>query len=231
MSTKTLLSRIGSGLSLPMSLLLLIFFFLPWVEVQCQGVTLGEASGWQLTQGEISQAERFQEPETSRKEDEQAESPDARPWFILGLLAPIGLLLVGFVGLRGQWTPGNASAGLIVLGLLGVVVVILAVNVDYASEMTKDIEQSARAQKRSGPQDPGAELGEEMAKEMTKQMGGYIKTKGTGILWASLTLYILVGGCGVANLILPSLVPTSVASAVSPPPRPSPPWQPPPGQP
>ena len=41
---------------------------------------------------------------------------------------------------------------------------------------------------------------------MQAQMAGQIRTEATSIVWGCLVLYILVVGCGVANLVAPALL-------------------------
>lgn len=210
-------SSVGSAVSLPLSLLLLIFFFLPWVDLTCGGEKVGSASGWQLTVGQMTM-----EKEQEEKPDSE-DGPKARPWFILCLILPVALLTVGAMAVTGRWPSAGAGKVLLVLGVVGLIMMILAANVDYSHEINEQMqkEQAAKPPPPSGVQ-PGMEaMGEQVAGEVA--MKG-IETRTRGILWVSLVLYILVGACGAANLFLPRLVGAPTAAA-------SPPAQPPPAQP
>jgi len=217
MNPRTLLSRVGSGFSLPMALLLVIFFFLPWTELHCGTMQIGEASGWQLAKGDMTSIQPDMSSsmpgvKVTKKEGDDGKDPsesiDARPWFILGLIVPIALLGVGVLGLAGKMPSGGA---LIVLGAIGMVVMLLAFNVDYADEVTADMEkqqkESAGPSGGEGQTVPmAAGMEKAMQQQMQSQMAGQIKTEATGIVWASLVLYILVVVCGVANLAAPAML-------------------------
>lgn len=229
MDGKEVHSKLGSLVSLPLSLLLLIFFFLPWLDITCAGNKVGSASGWQLSIGDWSP----KGPMAAQDEkDEDKKSPDARPWFILCLILPVALLLVGGMAAAGRMPSLGAGKVMIVLGIVGLLMMILAANVDYADEMKEQMQKDQAAQPAPPPGDapPGMEgMGEQMAKQMTE----VIETKPTGILWGSLVLYVLVAACGVAVLLLPKLM-AAPAAAQPPPAQPAqqpPPQQPPPAEP
>ena len=220
MDQRTMFSRIGSGFSLPMAILLLIFFFMPWAELHCGTMQIGEANGWQLTKGDMTSIQPDMSssmPGVKVTKDEggdgkdASESINARPWFILGLIVPIALLAVGALGLAGKMPASGAGKALIVLGAIGMVVMLLAANVDYADEVAADMEksqkESAEPEGGEGETDPmAAGMEEAMQQQMESQMAGQIQTEATGIVWASLVLYILVVGCGAANLAAPAML-------------------------
>jgi hypothetical protein len=222
---KNLLPRIGSIASLPLAALLLLFFFLPWLNVTCQGNEVASASGLQLAMGDISPAGMMKEQEAPEKDP--GEKVDARPWFWLGLLVPLGLLGVGLMGAKGSMQPTAAGRSLIVLGAVGLVIVILAAaTVDYA-EMMESSDKTPTQPAGRGPQGP---MGTMMQQQMEAQMKEAVKTEGTGILWGSLALYVLAMGCGALNYVMVSQVAASGPSAAPPgggmgppPPAPGPP--------
>jgi hypothetical protein len=188
-----LITKVTSGSSLVLGLLLLVFFFLPWVNLTCAGTPIGKASGWQLTTGDLSKSEQMQEmnggtPQAETEDDD--DGPDPRPWFILGLLVPIGIGLVGAKGLMGH----PMAKALIVLGIIGAVVMVLVTTVDYGAEMKADAEAKAQVD----PNDPGAAMGQQMGAAMAEK----IDTETTGIVWVSLVLYLLVIGCGVVMMLM-----------------------------
>ena len=220
MDQRTMFSRIGSGFSLPMAILLLIFFFMPWAELHCGTMQIGEANGWQLTKGDMTSIQPDMSssmPGVKVTKDEggdgkdASESINARPWFILGLIVPIVLLGVGALGLTGKMSSSGAGKALIVLGAIGMVVMLLAANVDYSDEVAADMEksqkESAEPEGGEGEADPlSAGMEKAMGDQMQSQMAGQIQTESTGIVWACLVLYILVVGCGAANLAAPALL-------------------------
>lgn len=224
MDGKEVHSKLGSLVSLPLSLLLLIFFFLPWLKITCAGNEVGSASGWQLSVGNWSP----EGPMAGQEEkDEEKKSPDARPWFILCLILPVVLLIVGGMAAAGRMPSLDTGKVMIVLGAVGLLMMILAANVEYSDEMEEQMQKDQAAQPAPPP---GAPTGMEgMGEQMAKQMTEVIQTKPTGILWGSLVLYVLVAACGIAGLVLPKLM-AATAAAQPPPAQPAqqPPPQPPP---
>ncbi|MHC4982125.1 MAG: hypothetical protein ACYTF6_03025 [Planctomycetota bacterium] len=219
MEEETSLHRVGSGVSLPMSLLLGIFFFLPWVSIQCGGMEIGEASGWQLTVGTASESSMLETAESKPQAGAGSlgEHVDARPWFILGLVVPVAVLVIGLKGFNGTMPSVSCGKALMGLGALGVMVVLLAANVDYSEIVTKNVNsQCARLQSAQGPGCPAA-FGQDVTSQMEEQLASQLKTRGTGILWASLVLHILVAACGAANLLLPNLAASPQQAAGLPP--------------
>ena len=222
MDQRTLLSRIGSGLSLPMAILLLIFFFMPWTECRCSTMQLGEADGWQLTKGDMTAVQ----PRMSSSAI--SESTDARPWFIFGLIVPITLLGVGALGVAGAIRATGAGKAMIILGAIGIAVMLLAANVDYSGEFSEGVEryqnQKTREAAPRGVGDVGAAppgLKEAMTDEISLRTAESVQTEPTVIVWTSLVLYILVAGCGVTNLVAPIMLkamPAPAPAAPMPPP-------------
>ncbi len=221
MIPRGVLSKIGSFISLPAALLLLIFFFLPWVNLTCSTpmgeIIMGSSSGLQLTTGSMSPAntpmpmkgmnEGQQQPSSEAKEKQQKDTNEAisaRPWFILGLLIPLALLAVGGSAARDRMEAQGASKALIVLGVIGVILMILAATVDFSGDIIEKQEKEQKAQIQNQPQNMNEAMSQ-MQAEMEKKVKESIKTKATGILWFSLVLYVLVIGCGVLNLVLPNL--------------------------
>ncbi len=200
-------SRVGSGISLPMALLLIIFFFLPWLNVNCSIMSFAEASGWQLTVGDLSPTDMIKEKMgTDEQEKSDENMPDARPWFILGLLAPVAILIAAALGAAGAIKSQHCGRLLIVLAAIGIIVIILAANVEYGElteKMVKDKSSSSDGDTPFGPSD----------KEMSKMAATQISTSGTKILWWSLTFYIATLVCGGVVLLSP-LITRAVTAVV-----------------
>lgn len=181
------LSRLVAALCSPIAIVLIILFFVPWVELNCGGTPLGTASGFQLATGGITPRQELQEQNPDKvKEDD---GPEARPWFLLGLFVPLGLLAVCGLVFLGRLSPISGGTFLALLALVGVVVMILAANVDYREEMRRD---SAERDKHAGIGSP--------------DLSGMISTTTRGTVWACLTLYIVTGLLGVACAALPWLL-------------------------
>jgi len=200
---RNMLTRIGSIVSLPLAGLLVLFFFLPWLNLTCQGNAIASASGLQLATGDLTlteQMEQVQEmsnqPQAKAKPEDPGEDVDARPWFWLGLLLPIGAGIVGLLGTMGNMDADRAGRALIVLGVIGAIVVILAATtVDYTDAAMKDA-------KKEDSQEAESPFGAQMQEQMEANMKEVLKTETTGILWGSLVVYLLVVGCGVVNHVM-----------------------------
>ncbi len=231
---KGLSSKIGSFVSLPLATLLVIFFFLPWVELTCDSPMgnkrMATASGWELTRGELSEEKdgnmvgggsmrsaagntsgKPQKSAEPKEKKEMDEAIDARPLFIAGLIVPAVALLVGLLSVSGSMKPAQAGMALVVLGILGLIVMVMAANVDFSDEIMsfQEKENKAKAQapppatQGAGPSGAmGQAMGNAMAESMKKDMKKYLKTSALGIAWTCLAFYILLAGCGAANVAL-----------------------------
>ncbi|MFP4053522.1 MAG: hypothetical protein ACLFV7_06635 [Phycisphaerae bacterium] len=200
---KSMLGKLGSIFSLPMAVLLVIFFFLPWVRFQCSNMELFTASGWQLTTGGVTPSKQLEQQKKAQQQadeemEEEEEGPDARPWYILGLLTPVAILLAGVMGAMGKGEPGKIGAALLICAAVGVLLMIMAANMDYSDEMIEDQQEKQKQQQEEGTPSFGPS-GEQMEEMMRAQM----KTEATGMVWVSLVLYFLVAAAGAMNLVLP----------------------------
>lgn len=217
-------TRIGSFVTLPMAVLLIILFFLPWLELSCKNeameIKMGKASGWQLTRGTMSAISDPDEalptgakikpekptPEQQAKQQEKMnETFKARPWFALGLILPVALLLVGVKALSPTAIPASTGLVLLVLALAGVAVVIMATQVSYTDEIMAAQEKDQPPKPTAGA-DPGNAMGEAMANSMQAQiklqMKQALKTTPTAGLWITLAAYIALAATGTAVMAL-----------------------------
>jgi hypothetical protein len=196
--------KFASGFSLPVGLLLGVFFFLPWVSLRCEVPEnlpmrdgqkrvneLMVASGWELTTGSVSPGADVDDPEEFREKVGQAQEdksfPRARPWFAVGLAVPVLLVLAGLLGLGGAANSQTVGRFMVLLGIAGLVIGLLGLTVDYADEVF-NLQQAESGD--SGPAPPN----EEKAKEALREA---LQTRGTVWLWLTIVLYagvILVGG-------------------------------------
>jgi len=178
------LSRGLAALCSPMAIVLLILFFVPWVDLNCSGRPVGSASGFQLATGGMTLRQELQEQ--NQDEAKKDEGPEARPWFLLGLFVPLALLAVCCLIFLGMLPSISGGTLLALLALVGVIVMILAANVDYREEMRRG---SAERDKPSGIDPP--------------DLSGMISTTTRGAVWGCLTLYVVTGLLGVACAALP----------------------------
>ena len=201
---------LGTVISLPTAIMLGVLFFLPWLELRCdmkeaakmsgnfpkemelvgKGITLAHASGWQLTFGEI-----IPEQGPSDGKDELSKAINARPWFILGLAVPVILLIGGVAVVRGGLVFSSWGKAMIVLGIVGVLLCVLGVNVDYADDLIE-----YNNEKREKLTSPGNMGGAYEQIQDVDQIAQFLLTGATAVLYFSGILYLLVIGCGVLLL-------------------------------
>ncbi len=203
MDKNALLSRLGSLVSLPMALLLVIFFFLPWLKVSCGGMgEIGTSSGLQITTGDMTSklpenmGQQGQGVKVEKKDP--GEDISARPWAILGLIVPIGILAVAGASLAGKLTSANSGGIIVVMAIVGLLVMILAANINYVDDMI-EAQKDKQKQQSAGA---NSAMQANMQKQMEDQMKQAMRTEGTGILWTSIVFYALLFLAGLANLFI-----------------------------
>ncbi len=189
MNTKQTIPRLDAGLSGLLGVVLVVLFFLPWLEVNCTSAgrteRVAQATGLQLSTGELAIEDDAQDRAEAA---DDREGPDARPWFFLCLLAAAAIAVTGLLGLVGRMAPGFVGASLVVLGLVGAVLMVMAMNVDYP-ELQQDIPSLGGALEREiGPVSPRLHAAPAPAAV------------------ASLVLYLVVLVLGIVNLVVPSVL-------------------------
>ena len=119
-----------------------------------------------------------------------------RPWLLIGLIVPLGVLAVSTAALFGKvpLLPSvslrSGSAGwLVIAGAAGIIVMSLAASIDYRKGIHAD--------------DP--DVADLLA---VTDSANTVTVRPTLALWASLGGYVLVAACGVANIVLPRFVRT-----------------------
>ena len=224
---------LGTLISLPTAIMLGVLFFLPWLELRCdmkdaakmsgdfpkemelvgKGITLAHASGWQLTFGEI-----IPEQGPSDGKDKLSKVINARPWFILGLAVPVILLIGGGMVFQGNLAFRFWGKAMIVLGVVGVLLCVLGVNVDYADDLIAY--NNEKREKLTSPVNMGGPY--EQIQEVD-QIAQFLRTGATPVLFSSGILYIIVIGCGFLLLREPygvavETVPRAPENPTAPPP-------------
>jgi len=216
MNVKDFIPRIGSVVALLFGLLLFILFFAPWVELGSVGGA-GDASGLRLSVGNLAR-ERGTDRAAIKEINEWI---GARPWYFLCLLLSLAILAVSALSTLGKMPQANAGMVLIGLAVVGLIMMILAATVDYGDEIEEGImdkvKESSQEIERAptgytegsrafGMTDAGA-IARGAMRDMARKAAENSWTETTGVLWFSFVLYILVGLCGAANLLMPKLLP------------------------
>jgi hypothetical protein len=206
----------GPGVMLVAGILLGGLFFLPWLRLSIDSRRLagrGEGmkqeifhtSGWQLMKGDFSPSKEFKyRAAKTRKEEPQK----ARPWFVLGLVAPGLLLLIAALSLTGKFPEGTAAKCVLVPAALGIIVMILGISVNYADEQIEEVKAQDAARVKETVEAEGdaaaestqstyTEEGWKAYEEFTRSL---FKTEKTFIFWMTLAVYALLGVCGLVSL-------------------------------
>ncbi len=212
----------------PLGIILAILFFLPWVNLECTGPkdlmhedegtetkTVGHATGWQLATGDLTPYDKdtgkpYEDQQKREKAEKEAdETIQSRPWFFLGLLVPILLLVVGVGGLTGLCRCRAVGLAGVVLAALGVLVVLLVLAVDYEDDfMDFQLQKQREAMEKAGtPEGEIKEALEKAEKNQREEMEEWDE-KGWGPgtsarwpVWASLVLYVAAGAVAVMGLL------------------------------
>jgi len=206
----------GVFLSLPMSIGLLVLFFMPWLTLSCdpgavtqapefrgaadlpkeftEPTVLAHASGWDLARGELTPGERFKREARGAQENE--EGPPAKPWAYGGLVLPGLLVILALLCLFGRLTSPGTGKWMLLLGIAGVVLMLVAASVDYVDEAMDQAKEEMRAHGMR----PGCRAFELNMAEAVSKTKEVIQTKATAYLWGCLVLYGLIGLCGLAAI-------------------------------
>ena len=222
MSASTAGSNKCPLISLPLGVVLLVLFFLPWLNLTCVGKGLfsnedvidrkvGHASGWQLAVGTMTVFDEDEERNPKKVTDpdklkEVDETILARPLFYLGLLAPVVLLALGVLAMIGSISGALAGRGMIVVGIVGVLVFILAMMVDYTDDFienkrTEAREKMTKAGASEAEIDKALEEQDAVARKQLDELEENdqgLQTSGKLALWVTFVLYLATLGLGVA---------------------------------
>ena len=199
-----------------MSIGLLVLFFMPWLTLSCdpravtqapefrgaadlpkeftEPTVLAHASGWDLARGELTPEERFRGEASAAQENQ--EGPPAKPWAYGGLVLPGLLVILALLCLFGRLTSPGAGKWMLLLGIAGVVLMLVAASMDYVDEAM----DKAKAEMRARGVGPGCGSFEVNMAEVASKTKEVIQTKTTPYLWACLVLYGLIGLCGLAAI-------------------------------
>lgn len=201
-----------------MSIGLVVLFFMPWLTLSCdpEAVTntpgvrsevelpqefteptvLARATGWDLARGELTPDDRFKEMARQAQQSQSQDGPSAKPWAYGGLVLPGIVAVFSLVCLAGKLTSSGTGKWLLLLGVAGVVLMLLAVSVDYV-DMAMDEAKEEMVAQGMNPRQPGLKENMAEAARMAKEV---IQTKTTPYLWACLGIYVLIAGCGLAAM-------------------------------
>ena len=225
MDTQDSRPRVGVILSVPMSVLAAVLFFMPWVTVSCDSKAFIEmaegdggeqlppmpadmtsepefarASGLQLAAGEATPVGMFKGASTSSSGNKDL---PAHPWLYGGLILPVGLLVVCGMCLSGHMQAPTAGKVMFFLAFAGVGMMYAASRISYAD----DIAAKARSDFASRIP-PGAvvDMGavEEQIDQVTGKLAEVVITTPTGMLWMTMGAYGVVCLCAACTIGSPT---------------------------
>lgn len=209
MRKKAITGRIRRGRFVLLSLLLIVFFFLPWLRLRYETWSFlsssmesrqaGNASGLQLAQGTMTTVSHHQTAFLAcLRKGQYNEAIKPRPRFYAGLAIPLVLLMMSLLGLKGRLKTGRLGACMLILAIPGVVMMVQVTDVDYAQDFVAKLIQEEPAHRPwvsgSLPPRPRREIEEVIAEDY--------ETRPTFIFWTSLVFYALIAFCGLLNLII-----------------------------
>lgn len=216
--------RISMIVPLPVSVLLIICFFLPWLTVSCDASQFAKAmqksgganmpnmsnmppvSGMPEVTAKVGKASGWQlakgditlkgaYAQKDGRPGSQNELLKSRPLLYMGLVAPILALLLSGFGATGNANARTVGTGLLLMAIAGTVTVLWAASIDYVDDTMDKMQEEATKSSCPTPTPAPCTNGMDEAKANMKKI---IKTEGTRYLWASLGMYILLAGCGFA---------------------------------
>ncbi len=220
MNTARTKPKAGIVISLPMTVALVVLFFMPWVSLSCDLKAsadagdiinlsnmpggpqdtrrLASASGWELACGELTPEMPFRIQ--AREVREQSQVPQGRAWVHLGLAVPVLMGLVCTMGLMGNVSIVGAGKIVFWLGLAGVALTFMASSVNYVDDAMAGVRENMQdsAAGASGREEVEASL-----EQVAAKLNLAVKTQRTPYLWVSLSLYLVVAGCGLVTMNTP----------------------------
>ena len=207
-------TRLSVLIPMPVSLVLGILFFMPWLNISCDtehimkevqsqegfgaappipfgSQEIAHASGWDLAGGQIS----VENPSMSGNQSFNDENRmlKQRPWLYICLAGPIAIALLCAAAVSGTISTRAAGKGMMVLGVIGVALMIAASTIDYVDDAMDKAKQEAA---KSGATLSCPALDQSMG-EAKDGMKEFIKTETTGHLWISVGLHSLIVICGL----------------------------------
>jgi len=198
--------RLGSLISAPVACLLLICFFLPWLELSCDpsrvassdGQTptgmkmiLATFSGWQLATGEMTASPKRQpQGQDPAGVDKPSKGPEPRVWFFVCLAVPIVILLGSLMVMR---SPGMRKKW-------GMIMVLLAMAGGGVSCAALGVDLLEGANGMSNKEASGDASSDAMSGMMEEKMKEAMGTDGLYGLWLTLGGYGLLLAVGIVDV-------------------------------
>jgi len=201
------------GSAICTAVVLLVLFFLPWVELSCRAskdsqILLAKRSGWQIAVGSATlyDAESKQPSTDFEKIRIARTSPRPRPWVFLGLLVPVTLLILGVAAQRKRIRASRFGKLVALAGAVGVGLSLAVFLMDQSKNVGRYLREERRAELVKDGKGK-AEIEQALAKMTAVRQIGILEQDGEGVkvvpanaLWITLGLYVFLLFVGSANI-------------------------------
>ncbi|WP_367874692.1 hypothetical protein [Luteolibacter sp. Populi] len=175
-------------LNIVSALAALVFFFLPWVSIECNGKRLATQTGVQMIVGATTPNPAFQSRmPTPRKEEKQ--SLGASYLAAAALIAVASALLVAFAGLIKGSSDDEFGAGILCTMALAFLLLQLALGFPAKREMQRALDERGQVSQQKNALEP-------LEKSIAEQLAGGLEIRPTQ--W----FYLELAALGIPVLIL-----------------------------
>ncbi|MHC4600595.1 MAG: hypothetical protein ACYS47_16485 [Planctomycetota bacterium] len=195
--------RVGSLLSSGCSLLAVVLFFLPWLEISCSGTVIAKQSGYQAVMGEVSRSEELGDDSAGTSTPESGPEGDIEKDVPL-IVFPLAMALAGLVGLVLVAAPNSPLKPLLPLAAVlaaGCLTFYLFRGFSIEKEINRaKAEAKKEAKKDPDESNPFAEVGSQLGSAIAE---GMIAAKKTPTFYAAygLSIVTFLAGLGLATLV------------------------------
>jgi hypothetical protein len=173
-------------------------FFLPWIEVQCQGTALVQQTGLQAATKKVAVAETFEKMASQMSgpgvKTSNTEAKETKEWPIF-LLASAGAAVLAFLlALGGIGSSGGSKAS----SFLAIIALALAIT-QMVVKFPMEKEMMAEMKNKNAPPSSAAEdpVSAQMGAQMSAQLEGMIKVKYLPAFWGYLAALAIPGLLGI----------------------------------
>ena len=210
-------------IAVPVSVIVGILFFMPWLSISfdmnglvqmggmpkkaalgplpVEPVEVARTSGQQLTGGEVTITESAKKFGASVSDETNLPS---RAWVYAGLALPVLLLAVCAMGLAEKISPVRAGKILFLLAFAGIVMMYTVSRISYVDDTIDKGRQEYIADEPAGTPAVFREKVERDLDDLTERLDKVIFTKSTGMLWVTMGAYAAVCVCGLAAIGSPT---------------------------
>jgi len=213
--------RVGVILATPISVLLGVLFFMPWLTVSCDGqaalelngavdspqaaamaaavdpsAAVAEASGMELAQGEITPCGAYEGQNVSSS---TGHSPSSRSWVYAGLALPAAMLVACLLCLTGNIQASAAGKAIFLIAFVGAGMMYGVSQISYADDM---IDKVSELSETAGARAPAAMRAQASAEidRLSENVNAVVLTTPTAMLWVTMGLYGAACVCGVMTI-------------------------------